>query len=409
MNVMYVENRKKFGEAMENGSVFVVFSGRPSPAYTPQRNFYYFTGIDRPNLIFMQTKNGKGEVRSRLFIERFDEHEAKWDGAALSSKDKAKEISGVDNIAYIDEFEAQVGSALGMQGHSILYLDMTNRGLRVQNTLELDFAKLVAEKFPAIKQINARSMFAALRMVKSPYEIENIKKAIKISQEGFEAMLSNVRPGMMEYEVEAYLDYTYKKNGCKGKAFSTIMASGKNACVLHYGDNDCKIEDGNLILSDYGAHWNWYCSDVSRTFPANGKFTDRQKQLYNIVLGALKLVVNMVKPGLVYGKMNEAVIDYYAVELEKIGLIKDKSEVSKFYYHGVGHMLGLEVHDITLGAEVVLQPGMVFTVEPGLYIVEEGIGIRIEDDVLVTESGCEILTMDILREVDDIENFMAKR
>jgi len=416
MSDIYVNNRRKFGEMMENGSMLIIFSGKQPVKrgdefypYAPQRNFYYCTGIARPNLIFVQIKNAKGEVRSRLYLERYDELTAKWDGAALS-KEAAKETSGVDELWFLDEFERHISQLMIYRTSTTqtVYLDLENRSISAPNTPELNFAAVLREKFPAVTLGNAFPMFAKLRVIKEAYEVENLKKAGKITGEAFEAMLAGTRPGMMEYEVEAYADYTYKKNGCRDRAFRTILASGKNACVLHYGDNNCKIDDGSLVLVDFGAQWNCYSADVSRTFPANGKFTDRQKQLYNIVLGALKLVVNMVKPGVIFSKLNEAVIDYYAVELVKIGLIKEKSEVSKYYYHGVSHMLGLETHCVGGAMDLELAPGMVFTVEPGLYIAEEGLGIRIEDDILVTASGSENLTAGIIREADEIEAFMAK-
>ena len=417
MSEMYVNNRKNFGEAMADGSILIVFSGSAPVKrgdqfypYAPHRNFYYMTGIGRPGLAFMMKKDMKGNVSARLYLERYDELVAKWDGAALS-KEIAGEISGITDFSYVDELDGHVAGAFAREKVQTVYMDFENRSLSAPNTPELDYAKVLREKFPAVALNDAFPMFAKLRTIKADAEVEYLKKAAKVTGEGFVQLLTNVRPGMGEYELEAYLDYTYKKNGCRS-AFNTIMASGKNACVLHYGDNDCVIKDGDLVLVDYGAEWKCYCADVSRTFPANGKFTDRQKLLYNIVLGGLKLVINMAKPGVVFGTLNESLIEYYAKELAAIGLISDKDEVRKYYYHGVSHMLGLEVHDVTGGANrgagLVLEPGMVFTVEPGLYIAEEGIGIRIEDDVLVTEKGCEVLTADIIREADDIEAFMAK-
>ena len=414
MSEFFAGNRKKFGDVMENWSMLIVFSGTAPVKrgdefypYAPQRNFFYMTGIDRPNLVYMQTKDAKGEVKTRLYVERYDEMVAKWDGAVIS-KEEAKEISGIEDFGFVDELSGHVATAFLRTKIHTVYMDFENRSLTVPNTPELDFAGLLREKFPAITQVDAHPLFAGFRLLKEAYEVESLKKAAKISGEGFEAILQNTRPGMMEYELEAHLDYTYKKNGCRDRAFRTIMASGKNACILHYNDNNQVIEDGELVLVDYGAQWNWYSADVTRTFPVNGKFSPRQKELYNIVLGALDLVIDMVKPGVVFGKLNEAVLEYYGKELVRIGLIKETSEIGKYYFHGVSHMLGLETHDVGGDKDLVLAPGMVFTVEPGLYIAEEGVGIRIEDDVLVTETGCEVLTSGIVKSIEDIERLMAK-
>jgi len=414
MSELFATNRKNFGDTMENNSMLIVFSGTAPVkrgdefyTYAPQRNFYYMTGISRPNLVFMQKKDAKGEVKCRLYLERYDELVAKWDGAALNVE-KAKEISGVEDFSYIDELHGHIASAFLREKIKTVCLDMENRSLSAPNTPELDLAALLREKFPMVNLADAHPMFAALRVIKAPQEVGHLQKAADVTQEAFEAVLKSCRPGMAEYELEAHLDYIFKKSGCKDRAFHTIMAAGKNACILHYRENDAKINDGDLVLVDFGAQWENYSADVTRTFPANGKFSERQKQLYNIVLGALNKVIDMIKPGIVYGAMNEAVIEYYGEELVKIGLISDKKDVSKYYFHGVAHMLGLETHDVGTDRELLLKPGMVFTVEPGLYIAEEGIGIRIEDDVVVTENGCEVLTKGIIKEVDKIEAFMAK-
>ena len=414
MSAMFTENRAKIAQRMENGSMLIVFSGAPQVKrgdefypFAAQRNFYYATGLDKPKLVFVLRKDEAGEVQTRLYLERYDEHVAKWDGAVLD-KEKAEAASGIGQFSYLDEFYGHVPGALVRGLIHTVYLDLENRSLTAPNTPELDFAKLLREKFPAVKIENAQPIFAAERVIKSQAEIENLRKAAQITREGFLALLHSAKPGMMEYELEAHLDYVYKKSGCRDRAFRTIMAGGKNACVLHYGDNNCKIGENDLVLVDYGAQWNWYSADVSRTFPVSGKFTERQKQLYNIVLEANKLVINMTKPGVIFGSLNEAVLEFYGTELVKIGLIKDKSEISKYYFHGVSHMLGLETHDVGGHKDLVLAPGMVFTVEPGLYIAEEGIGIRIEDDILVTADGHENLTAHIPKEIADIEAHMAK-
>jgi Xaa-Pro aminopeptidase len=199
-----------------------------------------------------------------------------------------------------------------------------------------------------------------------------------------------------------------KRRGVKEKAFTTIAAAGKNAAVLHYSENSAKTADGDLILFDLGAQSSYYAADISRTFPVNGKFTDRQKQLYNIVLSGQKKVISAIKPGIPFASLNGILVDFYAKELKKIGLIEKKEDVARYYYHSVGHMLGLETHDIGRSREGVLQKGMVFTVEPGLYIAEEGIGIRIEDDVVVTEKGCDVLSKNIVKTVEEIEALMAR-
>jgi Xaa-Pro aminopeptidase len=417
MSKLYKENREKIAAKLDNESILIIFGG-VAPVkrgdefypYAPQRNFYYSTGIEKPNLVFTQKKDSEGKVKDTLYLERFDELVAKWDGAALDG-DGAKEISGIENFGYIDELYGHLAAAFvgRMEKIRTVYLDLENRSLTAPNTPELDFAKLLREKFPDIVIKNVHPIFADIRLIKSQEEIEHLQKAADITGEAFLAMLKNAKPDMMEYELEAHLDYTYKKNGCRDRAFRSIVASGKNACVLHYNDNDCKISDGDLILTDFGAQWKLYSADITRTFPANGKFTPRQKELYTIVLDGMKLVLGMIKPGVVYKTLQESLKEHYVEQLTKIGLIKEKEELGKYYYHGVSHMLGLETHDVGNDKELVLAPGMVITVEPGLYVTEEGIGIRIEDDVLVTEDGHKNLTVGIIKEIEDIEAYMARK
>ena len=222
--------------------------------------------------------------------------------------------------------------------------------------------------------------------------------------------MKNSRPSLYERQLDAYFDFSIKFNGANCKSFNTIAASGKNGTILHYEENDSIMEDNTLVLLDLGCEYKHYCSDITRTIPVNGKFTPRQKEVYESVLIVNEEVIKMIKPGLLYQDFQSKAKDMLAEECIKLGLITDKNEVGKYYYHGVGHFLGLDVHDvgrIDMG-ERAFEPGMIFTVEPGLYIAEEGIGIRIEDDVLVTDDGYENLSKDIIKSVSDIEQFMSK-
>ncbi|UYP00321.1 M24B family metallopeptidase [Oceanotoga sp. DSM 15011] len=231
------------------------------------------------------------------------------------------------------------------------------------------------------------------------------KKAIEITKNGIYEMMKNSKPDMMEYQIEAYFDFILKSNGVTEYAFPTIAASGKNGAILHYSSNNSKASDGDLILFDLGAKWNNYSADISRTFPVNGRFTQRQKDIYNVILDTMKEIENNAKPGITLGNLNELSKRLLADGCKKLGLIEDEKDLSKYYFHSIGHFLGLDTHDVgQRGKE--FEPGMIITNEPGLYIPEENIGIRIEDDLLITENGCENLSKEIIKEIEDIENFM---
>jgi len=411
----WAANRKRFAKHMEPNSALILFAGEAPVKrgdefypFAPQRNFYYMTGIDKAKLIFVMLKNGRGEVAARLYLERFDETAAKWVGAALG-EDAAEQASGINEFSYLDAFEDDLAQIFVRQSIGTVYIDMENRSLSAPLPLALSFAKQLGECFPDIKRVNAYPLFAWLRAVKSKDEVQSIRRAIQITRDGLYAMMRKARPGMMEYEIEAHFQYTLMKNGVRQPAFATIAASGANAAVLHYGDNNHRTADGDLMLCDLGAQVNWYSADITRTFPVNGTFTERQKQLYNIVLEGQRRVIATIKPGIAFASLNEILKAFYAKELKKIGLIDKKDEVGRYYYHGVSHMLGLETHDIGRGTEDTLKKGMVLTVEPGLYIAEENIGIRIEDDVLVTEGGCEVLSADIVKTTDEIEALMGRK
>lgn len=245
-----------------------------------------------------------------------------------------------------------------------------------------------------------------MRMIKDETEVEHLSKAIELTRKGIEAMMHNIRPGMNEMVMEGVFNFTLMRNGCPANSFKTIAAGGKNATVLHYSENNCVLNDNELLLCDLGAQDGFYCADISRTFPVNGKFTKRQKEIYDIVLGAQLMVEANARPGLSIKELNNMVIEYYREELPKHNLMKD---VSEYYFHGIGHMLGLDTHDISNSdRDIVLKPGMVMTNEPGLYIEDECLGIRIEDDILITDDGCINLSANIIKTTEDIEKFMKR-
>jgi Xaa-Pro aminopeptidase len=262
--------------------------------------------------------------------------------------------------------------------------------------------------YPYLQIKNAYPEICELRLIKTPGEIEEIRRAIAITYEGIKNLMIHAKAGMKEYQLEAYFDFILKSEGVKHYAFPTICASGKNGAVLHYDKNDDTTTENSLVLLDLGAQYNYYNADISFTFPVSGTFTERQKTFYNIVLKALRETTQLIKPGIPFAKLNEHTKKILAEECIKVGLIMEESELGNYYFHGVSHMLGLDTHDVGKYKDLVLQPGMVLTVEPGLYIEEEGIGIRIEDDVLVTEEGYEVLSKDIFRSVEEIEAFMNK-
>lgn len=407
----FENNRKKLYNVMKDNSIAVLFSGKTPKklgdenyAFTPLRNFYYMTGLDKQNMTVVLYKNGD-ICETTVFIERYDEVKAKWVGAVMLP-DEVTEISGISNVSYLDEFDEIFASIMFNKRIENVYMDFENRDfVTVGNAFDL--SERIGKNYPYINFINVHNIIAEFRMIKEDCEIEKIEKAIDITKKGIYAMMSNSRAGMMEYEIESYFDFELKSNGVKDFAFKSIAASGKNGTVLHYSDNNCKTDKNDLILCDVGAQWEYYNGDITRTFPVNGKFTPRQKEIYNIVLEGQRKVIDAIKPGLEFKKLNEILKEHYAVELKKIGLISSDDDVSKYYYHGVSHMLGLETHDVGRHNEGLLQEGMVFTVEPGLYIVEEKIGIRIEDNIVVTSNGCRVLSKDIIRTVDEIESFMA--
>lgn len=406
-------NRNKVFKRMLDNSVLILFAGHApykrgdeKYEFSPDRNFYYVTGIDRENqiIMFLKTESARSAT---LYIERDNGYLAKWVGANMT-EDEARLESGIEEISYLDKFYGDLSDTVFKNNIKHIYIDLENREWDAAESESLKFANEFRKKYPAVDMIDAYPFFADLRMIKEPYELDLMRKAVKITTDGLEAMMKNARPGMYEYELEAYFDFVLTKNGVTDKAFKTIVASGERGTILHYSKNNCMAKDGDLVLVDCGAQYGWYCGDITRTFPVNGKYTPLQKQIYDIVLEGQRRVIETIRPGVKFSRLNETLKEFYFEELKNLGLVSSPEEVSKYYFHGVSHYLGAETHDIGRYGDRTLVPGMVLTVEPGLYIEEYGIGIRTEDDALVTENGCELLSNGFMKTTEEIEEFMGK-
>ena len=417
MKEIYIARRKQLLEDKKANTVVVIYSGfapmksqDESYPFSVDRNFFYLTGIERENMILVMRKNYLGEYSENLFIEPYDEVLAKWVGGRMRG-DEATAISGVESVADVGDFADRLNAIVEYSrglGKLTFWLDLWRYHKDQADTPAHTLAKTLQSKYPAVAIEDIYGDMAAMRAVKGEEEIACMRKAQEHTRIAIEEMMRYAKPGMNERELEGTFDFALMKQGVRDHAFPSIFAGGKRATTLHYNENDQIVNDGELFLIDLGSAYGNYCADISRTFPVNGKFTDRQKELYNTVLEAQRIVIANAKPGLTTRDLNQMVIDYYETRLDDLGLRKDGKTVRDYYYHGVSHQLGLDTHDICTERERTLKPGMVITVEPGLYVEEESIGIRIENDVLITEDGCIDLSVAIPRTVEEIEAIMAE-
>lgn len=422
-NGLFSDNRHKFKNHLKPNSVAVFFSNDILPTnadgsmgFKQNSDLFYLTGIDQEDtilVIFPDVKDGKHtEV---LFIKETSELIAIWEGEKLT-KNQAKEVSGIKNIYWYTEFD-KVFKTFAFQAENI-YLNSnehTRRYIDTQ-TAEDRFNQRLRTNYPLHTIQRSAPIMHKIRAIKSGYEIELIQKACDITEKGFRRLMNYVKSGVFEYQIEAELIHEFVSNKSRGFAYGPIIASGKNACVLHYVENDKECKDGDVILLDVAAEYANYASDMTRVLPVNGKFTKRQKEVYNSVLRVKNEAQKMLVQGNTFDKYNKAVGDLMTEELLKLGLIKTEDvknqnpawpAYKKYFMHGTSHFLGLDVHDVGYFYEP-MQAGMVFTVEPGIYIPEENLGIRLEDNILVTTADPINLMQNIPIEADEIESLMAK-
>lgn len=409
----YQKKRQELTNQIENDSIAILHSNyevfKSADAiynFNVNKNFYYLTGLNEDNIILILGRFDN-IAYEWLFIDENDPVLVKWVGAKYT-KEEASKITGINikNIHYTSNFENFVRNLIQPNRNVLrpiknIYLDLENRNIPLYNTFALDYSKKIKESYPFIIVKNIYNTIIDLRSIKEKCEIEEIKKSIDTTNRA----ILNVYHHHNEIKNEkigcAYHDFVLNCDG-KEKSFGTIMASGQNACTLHYEENnsDCKEED--LMLMDLGSSTNGYASDISRTFPIGGKFSKRQKEIYNAVLDTNKKCIEYATAGITWNELNAYARNLLTEHLIRLNVMETKEELSEYYFHSVSHSLGLDVHD-PCDYSKPLRAGMVITIEPGLYIAKEGIGIRIEDDILITEKKAICLSSDLIKEIKDLE------
>ena len=417
-NNLFRKNREKLLKLLPESSVAIVCSNAQMPRngdqfYTYRQNsdFFYLSGIEQEKSVLFLKKDDNGKDITVLFIIKPNKLLETWEGKKLSIAE-ARSISGINEIKFIDDFDDYLHQELTMVKN--IFGNLPENPRFQSDILSADRLLItkLKEKYPLHNYDRLAPFLTKHRLVKETEEIELIKKACQITKEAFIDVLKNCKPTLREYQLEAIITQRYIAEGAMGHAYNPIVASGKNACYLHYDTNDDTCNDGELVLFDIGAEYANYAADLSRTIPVNGKFSARQKELYEATLGIFKKARNLMKPGITINQINEQVEKLWEKEHIQLGLYNEKDITAssenlckKYYPHGTSHFMGLDVHDVG-GKDVVLEPGMIITCEPGIYIEEEETGIRIENDILITENGNIDLMKDIPVEIEEIEKIM---
>lgn len=425
-NQLFIQNRKRLVKELKPGSVAVFNANDIMPTnadgtmrFRQNSDLFYLTGVDQEESILVICPDYPDKkLREVLFLRETNEQIATWEGHKLT-KAEARETTGIETILWTSDFHRVFNTMMVMGGVEHVYLN-TNEHYRAETQVEtrdLRFIKSCMERYPLHKYERVAPIMSALRAVKSKYEIELIQKACDITEKALHRVLKFVKPGVKEYEIEAEFIHEFIRNGSRGFAYEPIIASGPNACVLHYIENTSVCRAGDAILLDVGAEYANYNADMTRVIPVNGKFTKRQKDVYNAVLRVKRAAYKLLRPGTMYFDYHKEVQKIMEGELLKLKLI-DKTDIKnqhperpavmKYFMHGTGHHLGLDVHD-TGNMFAKMKEGMVWTVEPGIYIKEEGLGIRLENNVVITKTGVKDLMKNIPIEAEEIEDLMNSK
>lgn len=421
---LFIKNRKKFASKMKPNSLAIFNSNDIYPIsadstlpFKQHRDIFYLSGVDQEESILVIFPDApKEEHREMLFLKETNAHIAIWEGEKLT-KEKAFETSGIKNVYWLQDFDKILFEVMTQTENVYLNTNEHYRANVETETREARFIKKLKQKYPAHTYLRSQPILQRLRSIKEPEEIALIQKACDITEKGLRRVLKFTKPNIGEYEIEAEYIHEFTKNRANGFAYTPIIASGYNACVLHYIDNNKMVKDGDMILMDVGAEYANYASDMTRCIPANGKFTERQKEVYNAVLRVKDAAAKMLVPGTIWADYHVEVGKLMTKELLNLGLITEedvKNEdpkwpaYKKYFMHGTSHHMGLDTHDYGILTEP-MQAGMVFTVEPGIYIPEENLGIRIEDDYVIQPTGEPInLMKNIPITVEEIESVMQE-
>ena len=423
-NKFFIQNRAGLAAKLKPGSIAVLFSNYQMPRngdqYFPYRqhsDFFYLTGIEQEKSVLLIAPGSVAkELREVLFILRANKTLEIWEGHKLTPEE-AQNRSGITTIKHLEDFDSILHSLTGDAEN--FYFNLPELPKFSPEVLQADAVKAaqIKEKYPLHQFCRLAPLLQTLRLKKSETEIALMREAASITRSAFLRVLQEVTPGMNEYEIEAVITHEFIRYGAGGHAYAPIVAGGKNACALHYIDNDCTCTDGDLLLMDFGAEYANYAADLSRTIPVNGKYSPWQRELYDATLRVFKFARDLMKPGTTINKLHDEVCKYWQEEHIKLGLYTaEKAKNHKgdqplwfnYYMHGTSHFLGLDVHDVGT-KETILEPGMVITCEPGIYLAEEGTGIRIENNILITKDGHTDLMEDIPVEAEEIEALIQGR
>lgn len=418
---LYKLNRSNFAKALQPNAIAIFHSNDMMPRtgdafhkFRQNSDLLYLSGLDQEEVVVVLFPDCPNENwREVVFTKKTNEHIAIWEGEKYT-KEQARKVSGIESIYWLEDMDRILTEMIILS--DVIYLN-GNENYRFSSPVQykdLRFLEDIKKSFPFHRIERAQPIMKRLRMVKSKHEIAAIQQAADITEKAFRRVLEFTKPGVMEYEIEAEITHEFLRNAATGHAYEPIIASGANACVLHYLENNKPCKDGDMLLMDFGAEYANYAADMTRTIPVNGQFTKRQKQVYKAVLKVMKASIEMLRPGTNINAYHKEVGKIMESQLIKIGLLdktdvknqsKDNPLYKQYFMHGTSHHLGLDVHDIG-NFFVDIQPGMVFTCEPGIYIRQEGLGIRLEDDILVTNDNPINLMKNIPIEIDEIETIM---
>jgi Xaa-Pro aminopeptidase len=418
---LFQHNRRRFTNELRPGTVAVFNSNDMMPRsgdtcfpFRQNTGLFWLSGIDQEeSMLFLFPGCPKEKHEEVLFIKRTNEHIAVWDGHKYT-KEEARAVSGIQKVYFLDEGEVIMRELINLSTGIYLNFNEHDKFITAVESSDQRYATLIRATYPGHTIYRSQPILKKLQSIKNNWEIATIQHSIDITQKAFDRVLKFVQPGVWEYEVEAEITHEFLRNRATGHAYNPIIASGKSACVLHYIENDKECKDGDMLLMDFGSEYANYAADLTRTIPVNGRFTERQRAVYNAVLRTLKEARNMLVPGTLLEEYNKEVGLYMQSELLDLGLISKKDiedqnpdwpAYKKYFMHGTSHHMGLDVHDLSNRYEP-FRAGMVFTCEPGIYIPEEGIGIRLENDILVTDEGPVDLFSAIPIEMEEIEDLM---